>query len=1760
MNATRPTINGQESGDKSGIIIGVAAAVMTISTAVVGMRILSRSLIKQCGWDDCAAVASLVSMSANLNFLSLNLTITQCCIIGCATTMILMTTYGFGRHEWTLSTEQLVLYDKAFFVSLSLYFAAIIFIKMTFLLQYYRLLEVSRLRYVLIGCIVVIFLWGLSQTFVAFLQCIPLEAVWDHKIESKCIKNIEIIWYFNGTFNIVTDFIIITLPIPKIWQLQMPRKVSGTFSPSESQISTWIDAPNQDTHASFGDHGVTATVNACGDLMQFSRYLDAGSSGIFCADHTTTNEPYSVQERAEDLLHLSRDKSRQRFTYGLRVLGISMKNCHHLGYVHDRWPRYEVEDKSLKLTIQWMVREKTVLQQCIITNTGETDVDIPMEFCKGLHIRDMDYLDPMDKFNDDWDGHVPVQGPNNYGWVLAHPLKRKGATKEKRPTKDTPMQLMRLGSRKPTNATIEQYKRDTWGYSGNVEVPHVETHDDTDTIAVVVSVFVDGRAIRFETANQKPHEKVIRGISHGAAIEVVSAYKMVGLNASKASWEDLMISADVADVSKHLNFASKFFTTFSPCAHEPSRVGNGQREDEERTQRIREWTAAMAKGPPKGLLEMVDQPVNQLCNYIDFVARRKLEHILSVCAVPLRDPKKPGEIVPIALTCGDMSGHRVSSPASFFAFSFLLEVSKRLTAIKSDNSNDIHGDLQQRIHSVCRGHLLWLDSVEKTDSHCFSANYWVKGKRFWRDAESESFVPMDALTDTPFQIIKVFDFAKQYQNPEDSDLARKIIKDVSKPWITTLHKTDVRVSRAWPHSQDEGCNNYRLSEHVWVWRALIVIENHIRDFPEDRIPDIEDEKFHRHKQGLTGNALLRSFDPGTVQRDILRRFTAENEIFEERMLATSRSSRETRFLFHASDTTLFYGMNRNFFLEKTSFKEVWENTIKAQVHYHENSETGWNNSIRYALAIMIGTRDRPINKRPPKELIKSSLKVLFGSIGPNGLFYGQLDKTTKESVLFHRENKRDLYFHASFEIPFILLTHCYDIYARLDSLADRWTGVSSVMQPETATAPVILEEAADLSPVQPKRQLVRSAPSPDLKETQFGFTAFHNEFNLKATKAISMKKSVYSEGLIDKSPVVALDEEWLHNYPTFFRTELQTSDQFNKETESLIENTEKDTSGALITRAAEEYTRWLRTAERRRRDVPRQRDICDPLCLLRETWSDIPPQSITNLLEDCSDNMTFIADVQRQKHLQKHERENYITFRGINSNYKLWYLLSLPRTASRAKKRFIWLPTADNERALVCCVTSQTTEEKQAISLFFEHHYRYENYFLDETSMVLNTWESELHLSFYKLVDENYTPAVGIPKEILDDFPGSDPTYPRRLVRASVGFRLIGDLFDRHWTCHLIEFVPGGKRVPTWWDREMHERDFPWGDKGHLVQDNDCWRQRKILELHLFDRIIEQLVGDTKTIYIAIVHELRLHHGTIPSSFLRSEDYLSYSDQWQQFQKILQALEENVSDVRAIISKWETREKERGQQRPRWTRTKERKYRRYIGKLEVTTRRRVRDLSALHDQIKSLREILKTTQQQTNDILNLRGAENLRYFTYVTVVFLPLGFATSIFSMSEEPPSSVLRPMINCSIVALLATVVALANAKRLHGVFKRLNRERDQEDGTLRFLWLCARSILFELPARRVLVAYYDLTHPVITQWTMYPRIVVGILLLPVVLVSFLGQLVVCNIFDLVQHIWGKLKGLEGTADRENEEFVQTHLDSFGYYMRPYRRHPAVN
>lgn len=84
-------------------------------------------------------------------------------------------------------------------------------------------MSVSNMRKVFLGAIIIVALWAVSQFIMALIQCIPLKGVWDHRVETKCIPNTVLLWYFNGVFNIVTDVAILILPLPILWKLQLPR-------------------------------------------------------------------------------------------------------------------------------------------------------------------------------------------------------------------------------------------------------------------------------------------------------------------------------------------------------------------------------------------------------------------------------------------------------------------------------------------------------------------------------------------------------------------------------------------------------------------------------------------------------------------------------------------------------------------------------------------------------------------------------------------------------------------------------------------------------------------------------------------------------------------------------------------------------------------------------------------------------------------------------------------------------------------------------------------------------------------------------------------------------------------------------------------------------------------------------------------------------------------------------------------------------------------------------------------------------------------------------------------------------------------------------------------------------------------------------------------------------------------------------------------------------------------------------------------------
>lgn len=145
--------------------------------------------------------------------------------------------------------------------------------------------------------------------------------------------------------------------------------------------------------------------------------------------------PCWVGRRADDLRELSQQPFHigpaipHIWSYGLRFPDLLTKpNAQpQLKWAYWRWPRHEYSRgdfenyPKLKLTTQWMVHEKTILQQCLLRNDGDDDIQIDVEFSKPMEIRDLDQFCLPNEFNR-WTtrNHYVGPGPKGYSWVWMH--------------------------------------------------------------------------------------------------------------------------------------------------------------------------------------------------------------------------------------------------------------------------------------------------------------------------------------------------------------------------------------------------------------------------------------------------------------------------------------------------------------------------------------------------------------------------------------------------------------------------------------------------------------------------------------------------------------------------------------------------------------------------------------------------------------------------------------------------------------------------------------------------------------------------------------------------------------------------------------------------------------------------------------------------------------------------------------------------------------------------------------------------------------------------------------------------------------------------------------------------------------------------------------------------------------------------------------------------------------------------------------------
>lgn len=142
---------------------------------------------------------------------------------------------GYGHHANELSVSTVSDFQKSFLAVQEAYFLNAVLTKSSLLFLYWRIFGVStRFRAALgVAGFFVISYFVICVT-ISIFGCQPVSYFWDkHQPGSgHCIQEVQF-FRFNGITNMLLDVMVLLLPIPMVWKLNLERQqkiaVTGMF-------------------------------------------------------------------------------------------------------------------------------------------------------------------------------------------------------------------------------------------------------------------------------------------------------------------------------------------------------------------------------------------------------------------------------------------------------------------------------------------------------------------------------------------------------------------------------------------------------------------------------------------------------------------------------------------------------------------------------------------------------------------------------------------------------------------------------------------------------------------------------------------------------------------------------------------------------------------------------------------------------------------------------------------------------------------------------------------------------------------------------------------------------------------------------------------------------------------------------------------------------------------------------------------------------------------------------------------------------------------------------------------------------------------------------------------------------------------------------------------------------------------------------------------------------------------------------------------
>ncbi|KAI1361271.1 hypothetical protein F5Y08DRAFT_330971 [Xylaria arbuscula] len=129
---------------------------------------------------------------------------------------------GLGTHADTVSKERLTNFLKTLLAFEAVYPTVILFVKLSILEMYMRIFASRDFKVAAHVVEGIVLAWWIAIFFSGIFQCDPISKAWLPETRGKCII-LKGYFYGNAVPNILTDFIILSLPIRQVLKLQTDR-------------------------------------------------------------------------------------------------------------------------------------------------------------------------------------------------------------------------------------------------------------------------------------------------------------------------------------------------------------------------------------------------------------------------------------------------------------------------------------------------------------------------------------------------------------------------------------------------------------------------------------------------------------------------------------------------------------------------------------------------------------------------------------------------------------------------------------------------------------------------------------------------------------------------------------------------------------------------------------------------------------------------------------------------------------------------------------------------------------------------------------------------------------------------------------------------------------------------------------------------------------------------------------------------------------------------------------------------------------------------------------------------------------------------------------------------------------------------------------------------------------------------------------------------------------------------------------------------